>query len=145
MREREREAPMKEGASFFVILSRSLSSQCPVCGRGRLFSRLTRVRRMAELFMPLKQCAACGFSFGRQPGYYLGVVTPILPILALMMGAVFAGVSYFVIHHPLETTLAWGGVGVGFGLVVFFRTAIAVYVALDHAIDPPKQGEDSAR
>src|SRR5271169_1686622 len=130
---------MNGGASFFVILSRSLSSKCPVCGRGRLFSKLSRLRRFADLFLPLKQCEACSFRFGRQPGYYFGVVTPILPILSLATGLVFAGAAYFGLHQELEAVFAWGAMGVGTGFLLFFRTAMAVYVALDHVIDPPKR------
>jgi hypothetical protein len=91
-----------------------------------------------DLFFPLERCNACHFRFGRQPGYYFGVVTPILPILALATGAAFAGIAYFGFHQELKTVLTWGAVGVGIGFLMFFRTAIAVYVALDHAIDPPK-------
>ena len=130
---------MNEGASFFVILSRTLSSKCPACGRGRLFSKLSRPQRFADLFLPLKRCEACGFRFGRQPGYYFGVITPVLPILSLMMGATLAGVTYFGFHQEIEIVFTWGAAGVGIGFLIFFRTAIAVYVALDHAIDPPKR------
>lgn len=85
----------------------------------------------------MERCDACSFRFGRQPGYYFGVVTPILPILALAAGAVVAGIAHFGFHQELETVLAWGGLGTAVGLLLFFRTAIAVYVALDHAVDPP--------
>lgn len=134
---------MNGDASFFVILSRSLSSKCPVCGQGRLFSKLSRLQQLSDLFLPLKQCEICSFRFGRQPGYYLGVVTPILPFLSLMTGAIFAGTTYFGFHQDLETVLTWGAVGVGIGFLLLFRTAIAVYVALDHAIDPPKKDIDA--
>lgn len=130
---------MNEGVSFFIILSRCLSSKCPVCGRGRLFAKFYLVQGFNEVFIPLKECRICGFRFGRQPGYYFGVVTPTLPILALMMGAIFAGVTYFGFHQEIDSVLLWGGVGVAIGFFLFFRTAIAVYIALDHAIDPPKQ------
>jgi hypothetical protein len=62
-----------------------------------------------------------------------------------MTGAIFAGVTYFGFHQELDIVLGWGGVGVGIGFLLFFRTAIAVYVALDHAIDPPKQDDPPLR
>lgn len=128
---------MTQRTSFFDILSRCLRSQCPVCGRGRLFARWYGVSRFSEFFMPLQACGSCGFCFARQPGYYLGVITPVLPILALASGGFFAGVTYFGFHQELEVVLAWGAFGVGIGSLLFFRTAIAVYIALDHGIDPP--------
>lgn len=87
--------------------------------------------------MPLERCRVCDFLFGRQPGYYFGVVTPILPLLALATGMVFSGISYFGFHQERDTALEWGVVGLILGFILFFRTAIAVYVALDHTIDPP--------
>lgn len=98
-----------------------------MCGQGRLF----------ELFLPPDRCEVCRFQFARQPGYYFGVLTPILPILSLMTGIFFAGVSYFGFHEAIDSVLVSGGVGIAVGFGAFFRTAIAIYIALDHAIDPP--------
>jgi hypothetical protein len=67
----------------------------------------------------------------------MGVLTPILPILALMTGVFFAGVSYFGFQQEIEAVLKWGGFGIALGFVAFFRPAIAIYIALDHLIDPP--------
>jgi uncharacterized protein (DUF983 family) len=127
--------------TFFVVFLRSLRSLCPVCGRGRLFARVGRVQQFADLFLPLKNCNACGFEFARQPGYYFGVVTPVLPILAVFTGAVFAGVSYFGFNQQVDNVLIWGGVGIIIGIFLFFRSSIAVYIAIDHAIDPPKRAD----
>lgn len=132
---------MSNDPSFGEIFSLCLHSKCPVCGRGRLFSKMTSLRGARDLFLPLEHCEVCHFRFGRQPGYYLGVITPILPILALVTGAIFSGITYFGFHQEIETVLAWGAVGVGIGFAGFFRTAVAVYVAIDHAIDPPKRVE----
>lgn len=129
---------MKESISFFVILYRVLSSKCPVCGKGRLFAKFYKLQRFSELLLPLKTCDACSFGFARQPGYYFGVVTPVLPLLALTVGFFFAGIAYFAFHQERDAVLTWGGVGVATGLLLFFRTAIGVYIALDHTIDPPK-------
>ncbi len=110
-----------------------------MCGQGRLFARLDRIQRFTELFIPLEACTACSFRFSREPGYYFGVVTPVLPILALMTGVFFAGVAHFAFHREIDTVLSAGFVGVFIGFFLFFRTSIAVYVAFDHAVDPPKR------
>ncbi|MDR3606391.1 MAG: hypothetical protein P4M08_03310 [Oligoflexia bacterium] len=120
------------------VLSRCLRSKCPVCGQGRLFASPADIRNFSEIFLPLKKCSACGFRFSRQPGYYFGAVTPILPILALMTGTIFAGVSYFGLHQELDAVIMSGATGVILGFILLFRTAIAIYIALDHAVDPPE-------
>jgi hypothetical protein len=62
-----------------------------------------------------------------------------------MMGIFFAGISYFGFHEEIDGVLAWGGLGIAIGFVAFFRTAIAIYIALDHAIDPTTEMENEKR
>jgi hypothetical protein len=130
---------MNHRPSFLNILFRTLTSKCPVCGEGKLFSKLNDVQSGTDLFIPLKNCNRCQFQFARQSGYYFGVVTPVLPILALFTGAFFAGTSYFGFHTEAEDALYWGGAGIIVGVFLFFRPAIALYIAIDHAIDPPQE------
>ncbi len=123
--------------SFFEILSLCLRSTCPVCGSGPLFKAITKARKAREFFLPLKSCKHCGFLFGREPGYYFGVLTPLLPMMSLGVGLVFAGATYGLLETDLSGVLAGGAVGIVLGFFGFFRTSIAIYIALDHAIDPP--------
>ena len=132
---------MSGGVSFPTLLSRTLRSRCPACGQGRLFCPFLRAEKIADLFFPAGPCDVCAFRFKRQPGYYFGVITPILPILSLLSGGGFAGMAYFGFHRDLDNILFWGGVGVVSGFLLFFRTAIAVYISLDHAVDPPGSDE----
>jgi hypothetical protein len=92
---------------------------------------------MRELLLPLEECGSCRFKYSREPGYYFGVVTPVLPILSLMTGALFAATAFFLIRTDLDGVLAAGAFGIAVGFAGFFRTAIALYIALDHAIAPP--------
>jgi uncharacterized protein (DUF983 family) len=126
-------------ASFFTILSRCLKSECPVCGEGRLFAHITRVESVGEIFFPLEKCAVCGFKFAREPGYYLGVLMPVLPILSLPMGAFFAAVSYFYLNLDLDSVFAALILGLIVGCLMCFRTSIALYVTFDHSIRPPTE------
>ena len=138
--ERNRHKVMKPGSGFFHILYLCLRSRCPVCEKGRLFRRLLEVRSIGELFLPLKNCDVCGFKFGREPGYFFGIITPTLPILALAT-ALISVIADYAICHPEDSRdlIPVGVVGGCIGLVLFFRTSIAIYVAIDHAIDPPKK------
>jgi len=132
---------MKRPRGFADLLSLCLCSRCPVCGTGRLFQSYLAVRRFRELFLPLEHCDYCSFCFAREPGYYFGVLTPTLSILALCLGAAFAGICYFLMRLELTSVLVSGVVGTLIGLVIFFRTSVAVFIAFDHTIDPPSQNK----
>lgn len=124
---------------FFDILGRTLRSKCPVCGLGHLFTPYFRVHSMGEAFMPSRSCDHCGFRFCREPGYFFGVLAPTLPILALGMGAASAWFALLMVGADISVILAAGAMGLGLGFFAFFRSALAIYVAFDHAVDPPKQ------
>jgi hypothetical protein len=68
------------------------------------------------------------------------VLTPVLPLLALVAGAACAGLYYWVAQpENILELLIPGGVGVALGFVIFFRPALAIYVRIDHAVDPANQ------
>ncbi len=124
--------------SLFQILSSYFRFRCPVCSQGDLYIPITRVRSFTQLCLPPEQCNVCHFRFRREPGYYFGVLTPLLPILSLMTGLVTTSIYYFTLRpeDPFQLLLpAIAGTAIGF--VLFFRPAIAFYIHLDHAIDPP--------
>jgi len=64
---------------FLLMLRRGLARRCPVCGRGRIFESLFRLRRC---------CSSCGWVIEREPGtvtgpmYLVSVLT--LPFAALL-------------------------------------------------------------
>jgi len=129
---------MNKEKPFLDILSLCLRSRCPVCGQGDLFTPITKIRSIVHLCVPPERCNHCSFQFSREPGYYFGVLTPLLPIFSLATGLVFIGIYYFALH-PEEASqlLLPGAIGTAIGFVLFFRPAIAIYISLDHAIDPP--------
>jgi len=125
--------------SFFEILSLCLRSRCPVCAKGHLFRPFHQIGSLANLCMPPDKCDCCGFRFRREPGYYFGVLTPVLPMLSLATGLVFVIASYLW-GRPTNATelLPAGAIGTAIGFVFCFRPAIAIFISFDHAIDPPK-------
>ena len=129
---------MDRKKSFFNILSLCLRGLCPVCSCGLLFTPLAKVSSMAQLCIPAERCNYCHFEFCREPGYYFGVLTPLLPILSLMTGLAFVAISYFVWppEEPTELLLP-GLIGTVIGMILFFRPTIAFYISVDHAINPP--------
>src|SRR4051812_44139281 len=123
---------MNKKKSFIDILFLCLRSRCPVCGQGDLFTRLTLVKTIAHLCIPPERCNHCDFQFAREPGYYFGILTPLLPILSLGTGLIFVIIYYFVLHpeEPSELFLP-GAVGTAIGFILFFRSAIAIFISLD--------------
>ena len=86
---------MSSEKSFLEILFLCLRSRCPVCGQGSLFTPITKIRTIRDLCLPPECCCHCQFLFRREPGYYFGVLTPVLPILSLLTGLIFVGVYFF--------------------------------------------------
>jgi uncharacterized protein (DUF983 family) len=123
--------------NFFDLLSLCLRSRCPVCGKGRLFVPYWKVNQIRDFFLPPLACNQCQFQYRREPGYYFGVLTPTLSILAVMSGIVCAGIAYFLFQIEIPDVVLLSLLGLCGGVFVFFRTAIAVFIAFDHAIDPP--------
>lgn len=100
---------------------------------------LRKIRSFAHLFIPPGHCGYCGFRFRRESGYYFGVLTPLLPIFALATGLVFIA-SYYLWARPVHALdLLWPGiVGTVVGFIVFLRPTLAIFISIDHAIDPPQ-------
>ena len=87
------------------------------------------------------QCHACGHTFAREGGYWLGaiylnyaVAVGIVIALHLLLTDVFAipiGIQ-LVTLIPLAVLL----------VLLFFRHSKALFMALDLTCDPPRAGED---
>ena len=130
---------MKKNYDFFEKLSFCLHSKCPECGKGKLFNPIYKIEHLREFFFPVKDCSFCGFHFEREAGYYFGCVFPILPVLAIFPAVIFAAVSYFALKmEPGEVAIA-AVCGAMFGFLFFIRLAIAIYIAVDHAVCPPHE------
>lgn len=135
----KRDDLMSSSKSFFQILSLCLRSICPVCGQGRLFVSIFKLRSVTDFFLPPHHCQSCGFQFRREAGYYFGVLTPLLPLFSLATGLCFVLAYYLTVRpeDPYQLLLP-GALGTACGFIFFFRSAIAIYISLDHAIDPPR-------
>ena len=128
-----------EQRDFFDILFLCLRSKCPICSKGSLFAPFFEINSLSEIFFPLKKCAQCQFIFKREPGYYSGALMPTLSILSAFTGLFFAGI-YYLVYRPKEfnETIFAGIIGAFFGMILFMRTSIAIFISIDHAISPPK-------
>lgn len=98
-------------------LSRGIRLRCPVCGIGRLFSSFWAMR---------EECAHCGVSFRREPGFWLGSMDINLTLSLLLV----LGVLPFLPEIPIRRELAYLG---GAAVVIpaaLFRFVRGVWMAL---------------
>lgn len=123
--------------NFIEYLSRCFRSFCPVCGKGKLFIPYGDVKEIRDLFLPPKYCDQCKFEFRREPGYYFGVLAPCLSVLSILFGIFIGLISFFIFHFEM-IDVVWSCLfGLFLGVFIFFRTSIAIFIAIDHSIDPP--------
>lgn len=127
------------GRGLVKNLSLCLRSLCPVCGKGPLFLPKLQARSLESFFYPVAVCSACGFTFSREGGYYTAAFVPTLPVLSLLFGALVSGFVCLASGVEPLTALTWGGAGVLFGFFLFVRTSIAIYIAVNHTIEPPEK------
>ena len=110
----------------------ALRLACPACGRGRLFESAWRMAR---------RCPVCGLAFEREDGYFVGamyvgmVTTSAIAIGLYAVGRLLldldAGVllAVLIIAMVALPPLLW-------------RHTRALWLAIDHAIDPRASGRD---
>ena len=120
-------------------LGRALILHCPVCGTRPIFLPIRRVRNFDDWFRPLDGCPRCGYAYEREPGYFL------LAIFGFNLGfAVWIGITVFIILSvygdvagmPYWQLLALTVLPVPIINILIARHAKALFIALDHFVDP---------
>jgi len=88
------------------------------------------------------RCPVCGLVFERETGYFIGAI---YINYGLTVGLALAG--YFVLEAWLAPSPAWQAAGWGLFAVLFplwsFRYSKALWLALDHLVDPGEATGDS--
>lgn len=96
---------------------RGVRQRCPVCGQGKLFSGIFRMR---------DDCACCGVSFAREPGLWLGSMDINLTLsLAIVMTPIM-----FLPDLKLARALLYGSIGAITLPALLFRPVRGFWVAL---------------
>ena len=108
-----------------AAVGRALMLRCPRCGGGRLFRGWFRMH---------DACPACGVSFAREPGFYLGSIYINYGVTVIATGALYATLVAGVgVSH--ETALA-ACLAVAVVLpVIFFRHARSLLLAIDGSVN----------
>jgi uncharacterized protein (DUF983 family) len=117
-------------ARVSLALRRALGLRCPRCGSGPLFTGLVR--------MPAR-CPVCGLVSEREAGYFIGAIYINYGLTVLLaLGGYFA-LEAWLAPSPRWQVAVWGAFVVLFPLWSF-RYSKALWLALDHLVDPTRAG-----
>jgi rubredoxin len=123
--------PASPRSSYWTIFGRCWRLRCPVCGRGKQFNGWFRMRA---------SCEACGYSYQREPGYFLGSIYINYGLTALLVTVGFF-VGFFALDISPELLL----IGLTFFCVAFplwfFRYARSLWMGFDTFWDPVSSAE----
>lgn len=116
-------------ASRLAAFGRGARLRCPACGAGPLFR---------GWFQMHEACNACGRSFRREQGFYLGSIYINYGVTVIVTGAIYALLAWGL-GTSHETALAVClAVAVAFP-VLFFRHARSFLLALDGSVNRHQQ------
>jgi uncharacterized protein (DUF983 family) len=116
-------------ASRLTAFARGGLLRCPACGMGPLFRGWFRMH---------EACRACGASFLREQGFYLGSIYINYGVTVIVTGALYA-LLVLVVGTSHETALtACLVVAVAFP-ILFFRHARSFLLALDGSVNRHQQ------
>ena len=121
---------MPEPSSRFRVFSRAAQLRCPQCGIGPLFRGWFRM---------YDACPHCGFSYEREPGFYLGSIYLNYGATVILTGALYA-LLVMGLSLSNETTLAVCLTAAVLCPILFFRHARSFLLALDSSVN-----QDQAR
>jgi uncharacterized protein (DUF983 family) len=117
------------------LVGRALRLRCPRCGNGRLFHGWFTMHR---------ECPACGRTFERAPGYFLGAIYFNYGVTAAIMIAGYFAL-YFTRGQVTRAELAGLATFCLLFPLWFFRYARALWVAFDERWDPWPNEEERRR
>jgi uncharacterized protein (DUF983 family) len=125
--------PRRAGAG--TIFGRGLRLACPKCGRGRVFH---------GWFAMNERCPQCGRLFNRAPGYLLGSIYMNYGLTAVLMMALYFGLTFSGVLQGTPLLIALTAFIVLFPLW-FFRYARSLWIAFDERWDPYPNDEEARR
>lgn len=123
---------MPDSPSRLRGLARGVLLRCPRCGVGPLFR---------GLFGMHASCPACGLSFAREPGFYLGSIYFNYGFTVILTGALYATLVLGGGCAPETALVACLVTAVVFP-VLFFRHARSLLLALDASVNRGQMGAE---
>ena len=122
-------------ANFSKVLLNALHCRCPNCRQGRVF------RGWPNRVLP--RCPACGLSYFRESGYYLGGMIITYILTAFIVLAVYLVSLALPGARSLSENFAfafWACLAISLTLLLM-RPAYSLWLSLDFWIDPWQPGE----
>ncbi|MBE7209788.1 MAG: DUF983 domain-containing protein [Gluconacetobacter diazotrophicus] len=124
---------------------RAMLLKCPVCGTRPIFIPWYRVRSFHDWFTPLDGCPRCGYPYEREPGYFLLAVFGFNPGFAVFVATalfVYLAVTEQAVRLPAWEFMCIVGLPVPIINILIARHAKALFLALDHFVDPHVRDAD---
>ncbi len=120
--------------SVLPILRRAFRLRCPRCGGGALYS---------GWFAMYPRCAACGFRYEREQGYFVGAIYANYALtVGVAAGAVVA--LDWTIGLTLTEQLAVGIALSALVPVIFFRHSRSLWLGINYLLTSAEEAEDGA-
>lgn len=114
---------------LIVGFARAFRRRCPYCAASNVFEGWFTIR---------KQCPNCGVTYAYESGYFLGSYAINLVVTELVAAAIVIGLIVYTDLSVLQMQIAAVVLAVGLPLL-FYPTALLLWVALDVAFNPPDQ------
>lgn len=126
-------------SNAIVYFRRALRLRCPVCGVSPLFPSARSVRSLHDWLTPLEGCPRCRYRYERESGYFLLATWAINYIvvggLALAVWLLVATLTTLSLTSTLLVLL----IPMPLLSLLLVRHAKALWLALDHFIDPHRR------
>lgn len=128
--------PSRSPPSLIRYLARAMRLRCPECGISPLFVKFRNTRSVRDWFTPLDGCPRCGYAYEREDGYFLVAIWGVhyfvvagAGLVAGLMADLLFRVSLIVLVSAVCVPMVLFG-------FFFARWSKAIYLAIDHFIDP---------
>ncbi len=106
---------------------RAFRHRCPYCAGGNVFDSWFDIK---------KRCPTCGVTYAYETGYFLGSYAINLVVTELLAAAIVISLIAWTDMSVLQMQIAAVVLAVGMPLL-FYPTALLLWVALDVAFHPP--------
>jgi uncharacterized protein (DUF983 family) len=114
--------------------------RCPSCGVSPMFRPLLKSRTLDQWLTPLKGCPKCRYDYEREPGYFLPATWMVHCFSVLGLGTTLMILAEWFWDLSSLALVAVACIPSLLFSFLFARHSKAIYLALDHWIDPPVVG-----
>jgi len=123
----------RDPRTIVLTLGRCLKLQCPACGRASIFGRPFNVK---------VRCTACGVTFKREEGFFVGaIMANVLATEGVILIVYFLSLLFTNLNEQKMLTVLFV-VGLTFPLA-FYHHSWSLWLGVDHLIEGLPRDEKS--